>query len=149
MIRVEVDADIARPIEEVFDRLTNLSGYERWMSRRGLFLRSAPTSDRPIGPGTTYYDKGRMGTAFGEVVEFAAPARVAFSETIRWLGLPVLQARPAYDLVATPTGTRVHHTAEGTLYGIFKPMRPIVALIARGERRRTVRSLKDSLEQGR
>ena len=149
MIRVEVDTDIARPIEDVFDRLTNLSDYNRWMSRRGIFLRTAPTSGGPIGPGSTYYDKGRMGTAIGEVVRFNAPTRVAFSETIRWLGLPVLQARPAYDLVATPAGTRVHHTAEGTLYGIFKAMRPIVAVIARGERKRTIRSLKNSLEQAR
>jgi len=42
--------------------------------------------------------------------------------------------------------TVVHHTAEGRLFGIFNVMRPVVAWMARAERWRTVRVLKDSLD---
>jgi hypothetical protein len=39
--------------------------------------------------------------------------------------------------------------AEGRLFGIFNVMTPLLAWMARSERGRTVRALKDSLEQGR
>ena len=149
MMRVELNTVVARPIEDVFARLTDLSGYSRWMPRFGIFLESGQTSEGSVGEGTTYYDRGLMGTFRGEIVEFSSPRRVAFRETLRWLGVEVMEARPAYELVSTQTGTEVRHTAEGRLFGIFGLMEPVVARVARGERRRTVQALKASLEQGR
>jgi uncharacterized protein YndB with AHSA1/START domain len=149
MVRVELDMIIARPIDEVFGRLTDLSDYSRWMPTSGVFIRSGQTSEGPVGVGTTYYDKGWMGTFLGEIAEFHAPTRVAFTETLEWLGVTVMEARPEYELVSTQSGTVVHHTAEGRLFGIFNVMKPVVAWMARAERWRTVRALKDSLEQGR
>ena len=149
MIRVELDTVIARPIDDVFRRLTNLSEYARWMPKLGVFIRSSQTSEGPVGVGTTYYDRGWMGTFVGEIVEFHVPTRVAFKEKLRWLGVTVMEARPEYELISTQTGTEVHHAAVGRLFGIFNAMQPVVAWMARGERKRTVHALKDSLEQGR
>ena len=149
MVRVELDTVIARPIDDVFGRLTDLSEYSRWMPRLGVFIRSSQTSEGPVGVGTTYYDKGWMGTFVGEIVEFHAPTRVAFKEKLKWLGVTVMEVRPEYELVSTQTATEVHHTADGRLFGIFNVMQPVVAWMARGERGRTVHALKDSLEQGR
>ena len=149
MVRVELDTVIARSIEDVFDRLTDLPDYSRWMPKFGVFIESGRTSDGPVGVGTTYYDKGWMGTFLGEIAEFQAPTRVAFRERLQWLGMTVMEARPEYELVSTQTGTAVHHTAEGRLFGIFRVMTPLVAWMARAERGRTVRALRDSLEQGR
>jgi hypothetical protein len=118
------------------------------MPKFGIFLRCAQTSEGPVGEGSTYYDKGLMGTFRGEIVEFRAPTRVAFRETLRWLGVKVMEARPAYEMVRTQTGTEVRHTAEGQLFGIFGLMKPVVARVARGERKRTAQALKGSLEQG-
>jgi uncharacterized protein YndB with AHSA1/START domain len=146
MIRVEPDTTIARSIEDVFAQLTDLAGYARWMPRRSLFIRSDVTSEGPMKVGTTYYDKTWMGTFRGEVVAFQAPTTVAFRETLRWLGMRVMEARPAYRLVATEAGTEVHHVGEGTSYGIFRVMGPVSAWMARGERKRTLRALKRSLE---
>ncbi len=148
MIRVKLDMVIARPIEDVFGRLTDLSDYSRWMPRVGVFIRSGQTSEGAVGMGSTYYDKGWMGTFLGEIAEFHAPTRVAFKEKLQWLGVSVMEARPEYDLVSTQTGTEVHHVARGRLFGIFIVMKPVVAWIARAERGRTLRALKDSLEQG-
>jgi uncharacterized protein YndB with AHSA1/START domain len=146
MVRVELNAVIARSIDDVFDRLTDISAYSWWMPRFGVFIRSSQTSEGPVGVGTTYYDKGWMGTFVGEIDEFRAPTTVAFKEKLRWLGVTVMEARPKYELVSTRTGTEVHHTADGRLFGIFNVMQPVVAWIARGERRRTLHALKDSLE---
>ena len=43
MIRVELNTVVARPIEDVFGRLTDLSGYSRWMPKLGVFGRSNQT----------------------------------------------------------------------------------------------------------
>jgi uncharacterized protein YndB with AHSA1/START domain len=147
MVRVELQTVIARPIDDVFSRITDLSDYCRWMPKLGVFIRSSQTSEGPVGVGTTYYDKGWMGTFVGEIEEFHAPTRVAFREKLRWLGMTVMEASPEYELVSMQTGTKVHHTADGRLFGIFNVMQPVVAWMARGERRRTVHALKDSLER--
>src|SRR4051794_36821630 len=133
MVRVELNTVIARPIDDVFDRLTDISAYSRWMPKLGVFIRSGQTSEGAVGVGTTYYDKGWMGTFVGEIEEFHAPTTVAFKEKLRWLGLTVMEARPKYELVSTRTGTEVHHTADGRLFGVFNFMQPMVARIARGE----------------
>jgi uncharacterized protein YndB with AHSA1/START domain len=148
-LHVELDIVIARPIDDVFARLTDLSDYSRWMPRLGVFISSGQTSEDPVGAGTTYYDRGWMGTFLGEIAEFHAPTRVTFKEKLRWLGVTVMEARPQYELVSTHSGTEVHHTAEGELFGVFNVMKPAVAWMARGERGRTLRALKHSLESGR
>jgi uncharacterized protein YndB with AHSA1/START domain len=144
-VRVELDAVIARPIDEVFSRLIDLSDYSRWMPRFGVFIKSGQISAGPVGVGTTYYDRGWMGTFLGEVIEFKAPSRIVFKETLQWFGVTVMEARPEYDLMCTQSGTRVHHIAEGRLLAIFTAMKPLVAWIARAERGRTLRALRDSL----
>ena len=61
----------------------------------------------------------------------------------------MMEARPAYELVRTQTGTEVRHTAERPLFGVFRLMEPVVARVTRGERKKTVEALNASLEQGR
>ena len=137
---------IKRPVEQVFERLISISEYSKWMPKWGIFVMSEQTSDGPVGKGTTFYDKGRMGTFRGEVSDFERPTKVAFRETLRWLGMRVMEGRPRYQLEAVDGGTNVHHVSEGQLYGIFKLMQPMAAVMARGERKRTVNALKKSLE---
>jgi hypothetical protein len=87
-----------------------------------------------------------MGTFEGVVTEFDPPARIAFSETLRWFGHPMTQARPAYVLTGDENVTVVHHVAVGELYGWMKLMKPAAAWMAKVERTRTLDSLKRSLE---
>lgn len=61
-----------------------------------------------------------------------------------------MEGWPGYEL--EPDGsraTRVRHVARGRLFGAFKLMQPLVRILARRERRRTVGALKASLESGR
>jgi hypothetical protein len=118
------------------------------MPRRDLFIQADVTSEGPMGVGTTYYDRTWMGTFRGEVVAFRAPTTVEFRETLRWLGMRVMEAGPRYQLVATEAGTEVHHVGEGEFYGFFRLMGPVGTWMARGERKRTVRALTQALEPG-
>ena len=112
----------------------------------GLFRRSGPTSDGPLGKGTAYFDATRMGTYRGEVTDFERPSRIGFRETLRWFGSAVTEARPEYFLEADQERTIVHHVAEGELFGWMRLMKPAAALLARSERARTLKSLRRSLE---
>ncbi len=80
------------------------------------------------------------------VTEYDPPTRIAFRETLRMFGTEMMEARPAYRLEADGERTKVHHLAEGDLFGLMRLMKPIAALMARSERSRTVASLKRSLE---
>lgn len=147
MVRVEIEETIDRPIEVVFDRLVDIPRYPEWMPKKGLLITCTQDSKGQVGLGTAYSDKTWLGTARGEVVAFERPNRVVFRYTLRWLGALVMEGRPGYVLESDGEGrTLVHHTAEGHLAGPFKVLRPVVQVIARGERRRTVDALKASLE---
>jgi uncharacterized protein YndB with AHSA1/START domain len=145
-VRVEIDEVIARPIEQVFERATDLSQYADWMPHNGVFRNCSHMSEGPVRLGTTYVDQGRMGSFRGEVSEFERPSRVVYTETLRWFGALAVVVRIEYAFSPGPGGTAVHHVAESELHGIFRLMRPMVAVIGRGERQRTVTALKRSVE---
>ncbi len=145
-VRVEIDEVIARPMEQVFERATDLSRYADWMPHTGVFRKCSQVSEGPVRLGTTYIDQGWMGSFRGEVSEFDRPSRVVYKETLRWFGAPVVVARIEYAFSRDPRGTAVHHVGESELHGIFRLMRPMVAVIGRGERHRTVAAMKRSLE---
>jgi uncharacterized protein YndB with AHSA1/START domain len=134
------------PVAQVFERTIDLSHYADWMPRSGVFKKSSQTSPGPLSLGATYLDQGRMGTFRGSVVEFQRPSRVVFEERLRWFGMPMIEARLQYEFVRVPQGTALYHVGESQLHGIFRAMRPMVILIGRRERRRTVAALKRSLE---
>jgi len=145
-IRYETHTTIDRPISDVFERLADVDGYRTWMRRTGLFRRSERTSDGPLGLGTPYFDATRMGTFRGEVTDYQPPSRLGFRETLRWFGSDLMQARPEYVLEADRNKTILHHVAEGELFGMMRLMKPIAARMAKGERSRTLESLRRSLE---
>ena len=115
------------------------------MHRRGLF-DGPPKFGRPLEEGTAYFDATRMGTFRGEVTDFEPPSWIGFRETLRWFGSALTEARPEYFLEADQERTIVHHVAEGELFGWMRLMKPGVALLAKSERGRTLKSLRRSLE---
>jgi uncharacterized protein YndB with AHSA1/START domain len=145
-VRVVIDEIIDSPVEQVFEHATNLSRYSDWMPRIGIFKECRQTSDGPIQQGTTYLDHGRMGLFCGEVVAFERPSWVVFKETRRWFGSTAMDVRLLYRFCPASGGTAVHHTAESELHGMMRMMRPVVAVIGRGERRRIVAALKKAAE---
>jgi hypothetical protein len=80
------------------------------------------------------------------VTDYEPPVRIGFRETLHWFGADLMEARPEFILEADRDKTIVHHVAEGELFGMMRLMKPVAARLARGERTRTVESLKRSLE---
>ena len=103
-------------------------------------------SDNPPGLGTTYIDQGWMGSFRGDVVEFQKPSRVVFRETLSWFGSPVMVVDLLYEFSPAGEGTALHHTAETDLHGMMRLMKPMVRIVGRGERQRTVKALKKAAE---
>jgi uncharacterized protein YndB with AHSA1/START domain len=146
MIRIEIDTTINRPVEEVFEYLIDISAYSKWLLKKGTFVRSWQTSEGPAGLGTTFLDKSKMGTSPGEITEFQRPTNVAFHERLYKLGKLVMEAQFGYVLESTGSGTKVHVESEVELYGMFKLMQPMVAIMGRWERNRVINALKKYLE---
>lgn len=146
MLQLEIDEMIKCPIDQVFARLADISAYSQWLPPEGIFVSTRQLSQGPIGVGTTYRDRTTLGTFRGEVIEFQRPTKIVFKHRLHWLGIPVLETCPGYILEATEGGTKLHHTAKGRLFGIFRLIRPRANHIARKERKRTVAELKASLE---
>lgn len=150
MIHVAIEETIGRRIDEVFEQLVDIPRYPEWMPDTGLFVSCTKDSEGPVGAGTAYTDKTRLGTIHGDVSAFERPTKVVFHYTARLLGMTVMEGWPGYWLEREgAAATRVHHRAEGRLYGPFRLLRPLVQRMARRERQRTVDALKASLEAGR
>ena len=114
-------------MEQVFERATDLSGMRTGC--HGVLTKCSQVSEGPVRLGTTYIDQGWMGSFRGEVSEFDRPSRVVYKETLRWFGATVVVARIEYEFSPDPRGTAVHHVGESELHGIFRLMRPMVAVI--------------------
>lgn len=147
MVRVEIEETIHRPVEDVFNRLVDISNYPNWMPDDGLFITCTKDSEGPVGLGTKYSDKTRLGWVQGEVSEFEPPRRVVFHYVWKDLGIRTIEGWPGYTLEADGKGgTKVLHVAQARLYGLFNLLRPFVQRLAQRERQQTVDALKRSLE---
>jgi len=147
MIHVEFETTIHRPIENVFNQLVDIDAYPDWLPKSRVFLSCNRTSDGPEQAGTTFIDKTRVGTYRGIITDFQKPVKVDFRMRLHRFGVRMMESRPGYRLQSVDGGTTLFHTAEGELFGIFKLLEPYIALRAREERIRTVRTLKTSLEK--
>jgi uncharacterized protein YndB with AHSA1/START domain len=147
MIQVKIDIIINRPIQEVFEKLIDIPGYNEWMPDKGLFVSCTKDSEGPVGPGTLYSDKTLIGTVRGRVSEFDRPNKVVFQYRAERGGKIIMEGWPGYKLENKNNGTTIlHHFAKGYLYGPFRLLQPVIQRIARNERQRTVNALKQVLE---
>jgi uncharacterized protein YndB with AHSA1/START domain len=151
MLRVDIEEVVERPIDQVFAQLVDIARYDEWMSRDGIFVSCTQDSPGPVGLGTRYTDRTRLGLVAGDVAVFEPPREVVFHYIGRQLGMTMIEGWPGYTL--EPVGesaTRVHHHAEARFRGPFRLLRPILQPIlqrvAQNERQHTVDSLKRSLE---
>jgi uncharacterized protein YndB with AHSA1/START domain len=147
MIKVEIAAVVQCPIEDVFARITDLSGYSRWASKSSSLRGTELLSKGPVGLSTTYLDHTSFGTFRGRVIEFEKPVKVVFRQRLTWLKIPVLENWTFYALEKGENGTIVNHRSEGKLFGLFILAQPVAAGIIHQERERVISSLKQSLEK--
>jgi uncharacterized protein YndB with AHSA1/START domain len=149
-VELEIQRTVPAPVAEVFARLADIEGHNRWVPGKGSIFRSSrQTSPGPVGVGTTFEDDTRLGRTPGEVVEHAAPHRIVY----HWWdatssGRIKMEGWPGYTLEAVgERETLVRHDARLRANGIYALGKPLLRVLARRERTATLEALVRSFEK--
>lgn len=149
VIEFDLERTIPAPVGDVFARLSDIEGHNRWMPRKGSILRQTrQTSPGEPALGTTFLDQTALGSTPGEIVEFDPPHTLTYHWWDRSRsGKLKAEGWPGYSLQAVDDRTTlVRHHATMHTYGLYRPATPILRRIARRERTATVDALQASFE---
>ncbi len=149
VIEFELTRTVQAPIDDVFARLADIEGYNRWMPKKGSMLRrTQQTSPGPPGLGTTFLDETSSGPAPGEIAEFDPPRRIVFHWWDRSKsGKLRLEGWPGYALESGDDGTTlVRHHATLHAHGMYRMVSPVLRRLAMRERSVTLAALAASFD---
>jgi uncharacterized membrane protein len=142
-MRVEKSIEINRPLEEVFNYVSEVGNYPGWMAH-ALEVRKDT-----VGP-------PQQGDSFIVAIKsvgrrFETPYERAFYEpnrryTDRAVGGPVPNQRWDCAFQEVPGGTRLTRAVEAEMSGILKLLEPIQKRAAERQLRKDLQTLKDVLE---
>ena len=142
MIRIETSVVIDRPIDEVFEFVSDVENNSLWQPS---FLEGKQTSSGSLGVGTTItttsrYLGFRMKSDW-EVVEFE-PNKKYVAKSISGRE----QAKGTWTFEPVANGTRVDLVAEMGISGLFRIVEPILKNIGQRETEKEFAALKELLE---
>jgi uncharacterized membrane protein len=142
MIKVENSVVINRPVDEVFEFVSNIENLPQWA---GPVLEAKQTSDGPIGVGTTQTQVaqflGRRIETSHEVTEYEPNKKLSTKTTSGPLPMEV-----HYILEPAEEGTRVSLVGNVDAGGFFKLAEPIVGRMLNRQTASDAANLKDLLE---
>src|SRR5690348_15824392 len=119
MITAQVEIEINRPIEEVFDFLADARNEPRWLPGASGVEK---VSDGLVGLGARFRGEyARIGTVTLDIVAFERPVRVTFHGQARSMVFD-----DAVELVATPSGAILRAAMGSHPSGLMKLMTPAV-----------------------
>jgi len=75
-----VTTDINAPAEKVFDVVTDLQSYSKWLPDSGPYKGTTEVSEKPVKLGTAYVESSPAGVRSGRVIEFERPSKVVFHQ---------------------------------------------------------------------
>ena len=142
-MRVEESIEINRPLEEVFNHVSDVGNYPQWMAH-ALEVRKDTAgppqqSDRFI---VAIKSVGRRFETPYERTSYEANRRY----TDRAVGGPVPNQRWDCTFQEVPGGTRLTRAVEAEMSGILKLLEPIQKRSAERGLRRDLQTLKEVLE---
>lgn len=142
MFRLEHSVVINRPIEQVFEYVTNIENAPKWKSR---LLEIKRTSEGPVGVGTTQTSVGHFlmwrPQTNVEITEYAPNRKVGFKTTSG----PV-SAMGEFTFESVEGGTRVTLVAGMKPTGFLKLLGPILARWPQSHLETECAKLKELLE---
>lgn len=149
-IEFELERTVRAPIDQVFARLIDIEGYNKWMAGTGSMLKHTRQTS-PGGPdvGTTFVDETSQGPMPGEIAATDPPYTIVF----HWWekstsGRLQFEGWPSYQLQRSGDGeTLVRHRGKLVAYGVWRMGAPIWRRLAVKERTITVDALKASFER--
>lgn len=144
MVRIEEQATINRPVEEVFAYMSDIERQPEWVS---TLTSSQKTGSGPTGVGTTYRQGvkflGRRMEMDCEILAYEPPTLYAF----RARSGP-MRMEMRMTLAASGTETTLTQVAEGESNGLLKLADPIMARSMKKQFAADLESLKTLLESG-
>jgi uncharacterized protein YndB with AHSA1/START domain len=142
MFKLEVNEVINRPVEEVFEYVSNPENDALWQSDTA---ETEITSEGPIGVGSSYRDVTEfLGRRIETIFEFTDyEPNVTLS--LRATSGPIpMDATITFESIED--GTEVNFTATGEVGGFFKLAEPLVNRMAQRTWTANYANLKDLLE---
>ena len=148
MINVAIKFNVSKPIETVFELISDIPNYSNWVpANSNFFIDTKMTSNGAIGLKSTYTDRLRgFVTSYGEIVRYSPPYEIALLEKKTFLSIKLFEANFSYRLKTIERGTEVLHEAAANPCGIFKILTPINSLVVKSERKLTCQAIKSVLE---
>lgn len=145
MVRIEEQATINRPIEEVFAYMSDIDRQPEWVS---TLTASRKVTSGPTGVGTTFQQSSKfLGRQFdldNEITDYEPPTVYAFHSKSGSIDM-----RMRFTFTATgPSTTEVNQVAEGTSGGLFKLAEPMMARSMKKQFAEDLERLKQNLESG-
>jgi len=83
MAAIHATTDINAPAQKVFDAVTDLQSYSKWLPDSGIFKGTTEISESPVKLGTTYIESTPGGVRSGKVIEFERPSKVVFHQPMK------------------------------------------------------------------
>ncbi|HEV8555965.1 MAG TPA: SRPBCC domain-containing protein [Actinophytocola sp.] len=148
MVELSFETEIHSSADTVFQLITDLRGYDRWLTSSAAYAGTTEISADPITAGTTYTESSPSGTRHGTVTELDPPNRVTFHQpmTMKPRSLGTIDIHVTYTLTPTPAGVHVARLVTLTLPWPLKPLQPFVLRQFRQESQRTIQALKSFTE---
>lgn len=149
MTTIDLQVDIAASPEVVFDLVSDLHHYGRWLPATGDYEGTSEISPPPVAVGTTYVEHSRTGVRRGVVIALARPDVVAFRQpmTLRPRMAGTIESTVTMSVSANAVGARVTRTVELGLPRRLTPVRSIVVGRYARESERMLRLLKAYAEE--
>lgn len=144
MLHVEESVEINRPVEEVFDYVSNVENFPEWA---GPPIEAHKEKSGPIREGdgftmTTKFLGRRFETPYA-VTSYEPNRRLSYQGT----GGPIPNQEWTYTFEETPTGgTRYTQVVEGEPGGFFRLAGPLLKAALSRQFRADLGTLKDMLE---
>jgi uncharacterized protein YndB with AHSA1/START domain len=143
----EVTTTVNRPVEEVFNFISDIANYSKWVPEISpFFIENKVTPDGPVGLGTIFEDKLRFGKNVGEVVEFQ-PSKKLVLEQKWYLQSHIWKMRVEYYFDPVNGSTKITSKMDLMPVEGFQPMKAPMTEMAREERVRTLEAAKKLMEK--
>jgi uncharacterized protein YndB with AHSA1/START domain len=139
MVKIEASVMIDRPVEVVWEFITDLSKLPKWNTE---VLEAKQTSAGPLGVGTTLQIRSSNMVGYAQVVEYEPNRRVAFE----YPSGPLKGSIENSSVEKVEGKTRFTRTADVKFSGVYKLVGPFLTPRLKREYVASVGNLKRMLE---
>jgi uncharacterized protein YndB with AHSA1/START domain len=139
---------VNRPVEEVFNLISDIPNYSQWVTPNSpFFIESKVSPAGPVGLGTKYEDKLHFGKNIGQVIEYQPYEKLVLEQ--KWYPeTHIWKTRIEYLFEPVNGSTSLTRRFEMTPIEGFQPMSASATEMIREESIRTCKAVKVTLEGG-